>query len=236
MVKSKITRDQKLTLYALLIAFILSFFVGIISGNPLGIVVMRAMISGILFGALVYGGVYILKRYIPEMEQITVPETSQSEIPAVSQSAGKVVDYTVSDEKARNELGELASEETAGEIPREDLLQRPHGELEGKVQFRKTPDGGVENTQEGMPVEEQQEKGAYVSSKPEAVPDSDLPSLDRLFDEHDKEIVPEFEPARRSSSGGPDVVGDTLKVGDAQFPNEPETLAKAVKRVMKQDE
>jgi hypothetical protein len=236
MVKYKVTQDQKVTLYALLIAFFLSCLIGIISGNPIGIVIMRAMISGILFGALVYGGIYILKRYIPEVEQVTAREKTLKEFSADSQSGGTVVDYTVPHKKLQKEPGELFSDEKAGETPLEDSVQSPQEEREGNGQFQKAHEGGIETAQERIPVEGQQERGGRLSPKPETASDSELPSLDRLFDEHDKEIVPESEPARRSSSGGPDVVGDYLKVGDAQFPNEPETLAKAVKRVMKQDE
>ncbi len=238
MVKYKIAQDQKVSLYALLIAFILSCLIGVISGNPIGIVIMRAVISGILFGALVYGGVYILKKYIPEMEQITAREKSQSELSGDSQSAGKVVDYTVSDRKRQTEPGELSSDEIGGETPMEDSVQIPHQEQKGDVQFREALEGDMtfETAAERMPVEGQEEEGFPLSSKTESALDSELPSLDRLFDARDREIVPEIEPTVRSSSGGPDVVGDYLKVGDAHFPNEPETLAKAVKRVMKQDE
>ncbi len=59
-----------------------------------------------------------------------------------------------------------------------------------------------------------------------------LPSLDNLIDE--EEVLPDErigEETEKSSSSK----GDYIDVGAMKFPNEPETLAKAVKRVMNQD-
>ena len=64
----------------------------------------------------------------------------------------------------------------------------------------------------------------------------DLPSLDRLYEEHEHVSVPDIGPSDIGSKAKSKAVGDYIEVGNARIPFEPEVLAKAVKKVMKEDE
>ncbi len=70
------------------------------------------------------------------------------------------------------------------------------------------------------------------NTEEEQAGDSELPSLDKLIDE--EEVLPDEligEEIEKSSSPK----GDYIDIGAMKFPNEPETLAKAVKQIMNQD-
>jgi hypothetical protein len=64
----------------------------------------------------------------------------------------------------------------------------------------------------------------------------ELPSLDKLYEEHEQVSVPDIGTSDIASSNKSKAVGDFIEVGDARIPFEPEVLAKAVKKVMKEDE
>jgi hypothetical protein len=200
----QMTKDTKRAFYSFLGAFFLSLVVGMITQNPFGIILMRAFISAILFGVIVYGGVWLLKHYIPEIEPAVVP--------AAVKDAGKIepetgLDFTVKDED--EEFGGR-SYRMPEEAP-DTAMDAADG---GSINVRKEPEGSHDN-------EPPLEKDA-------------LPSLNGLFDEEGGP-VPDFEkePQPKSSSR---VQGDEITLGKYRIPYEPETLAKAIKKVMSEDE
>ena len=64
----RLTKNISAVLYTGICAFFLTLIVGLVVKNPFGTVLVRAFVSALLFGALVYAGVWMLKRYIPEIE------------------------------------------------------------------------------------------------------------------------------------------------------------------------
>ena len=66
-------------------------------------------------------------------------------------------------------------------------------------------------------------------------PFNDLPALDSLFEKDQEEILDDGEDRSKSPAAKSAMAGDHLTIGDVQIPNEPEILAKAIRKVIKQD-
>lgn len=184
------TKDTKRAFYTFIGAFLFSLMVGLITQNPFGIIIMRASISAILFGVLVYGGMWLLKHYIPEIEQET-----------------------------RFDFAPKGEDEEFG--------GKSYGAPEQAA-------GSVMDAKEGG-------KSVDVRGEPEGEPDNEpaiekdaLPSLDGLFEEEEGPVVDlETEPQPKSNSRAH---GDQITLGKYRIPYEPEILAKAIKKVMSEDE
>jgi hypothetical protein len=59
-------------------AFALSIIVAIFSRVPFGILLLRALLSGVGFAALIYGAQWVLKRFVPELFDESMPASSGS--------------------------------------------------------------------------------------------------------------------------------------------------------------
>jgi hypothetical protein len=219
MEKLKLVNENKISVYVIGGAFFLSLIVGLISGNPAGIVLMRAFLSALLFGIIFQGGLYIIRRYIPELAKF--PETSlESEekiVPDESKkTAGRIIDYEVGENEET-----LSYEGIIGETTEEGSARPQIVEGEGEIV------GSGEDLAAGD--EEEAEETEDVSL-------SDLPSLDSILEDEEETsqegVTDEYEAAKPLSSN----YGEYIKIGDAQIPYEPKALAKAVKKVMKEDE
>jgi len=198
------TKDTKRAFYSFLGAFFLSLLVGMITQNPFGIILMRAFISAILFGVLVYGGVWLLKHYIPEIEPAVVL--------AAAKDAGKIELETGLDFTVKGEDEEFGSK--SYRMPEEASGTAMDAVDGGGIDVRKEPKGSPDN-------------------EPASEKDS-LPSLNGLFDEEEGPVPDlEKEPQPKSSSR---VKGDEITLGKYRIPYEPEILAKAIKKVMSEDE
>jgi hypothetical protein len=188
-------------------AFLFSFALGGIARNPVGVILVRAIVSSALFGGMVVGSLLILKRYVPEItdaasgtrssekkqEAAPGPGTNRQE-----EHLGGQVDFSVTDQDESSE-----SEDT-GESSGEDEAV-PSGQTSG------------------VPEVEDEEEG--------------LPELENLFEEQERDMIPdEYEESESKSESATGVKGNLLHVRDARFPNDPEVMAKAVKKVLKQDE
>ena len=220
MEKLKLINENKISVYVIGGAFFLSLIVGLISGNPAGIVIMRAFLSALLFGIIFQGGLYIIRRYIPELAKL--PETSlESEekiVPDESKkTAGRIIDYEVGENEEILSYEGITGE-TTEEGSTRPLIAEGDGEIVGSGEDLATGD------------EEEAEETEDVSL-------SDLPSLDSILEDEEETsqegVTDEHEVAAEHLSSN---YGDYIKIGDAQIPYEPKALAKAVKKVMKEDE
>lgn len=212
---SKLEKENKFILFSGAAAFALSFLLGVIARNPPAVALLRALVSSALFGGIMLGAVLVVKRYLPDVLETRV-DHGAAPAGEPGEHLGSRVDYSVAEEGEPSPLHALRrAQEERNDAPAWDGdLEPGDGEKEGPGQGG----GGAysEDTGSGAGAEE------------------DLPSLDRLFDEQERDLVPEAEEAeqRRPESSK----GDYLYVRDARFPNDPETIAKAIKKVMKQDE
>lgn len=70
----------------------------------------------------------------------------------------------------------------------------------------------------------------------ELSPEDELPPIEELLNE-EEDIVPETEIEEEAISGQEKKINsDYIKIGDIKIPNEPEIIAKAIKKVMKENE
>jgi hypothetical protein len=204
-------KDTKTVLYTFIGAFAMSLLVGLIRQNPFAVVFMRAFIAALLFGALVYAVMWVLKRYIPEIAVAAEWGTSREDA-AVEATTG--FDSTPGDEGVILGSSGIVSDkdeglpEIAGEKSEEAGIGAPGVEIEGDLDTEPKEEASAE-------------KGT-------------LPSLDGLF-EDEKETVPDFETEPQPKSGVMQK-GDQITLGKFQIPFEPEILAKAIKKVMSEDE
>lgn len=256
MEKISLKKDYRITLYAALIAFFLSVLIGLISSNPTAVVFVRAFISALLFGAVLYGGLYLLRRFIPELEGGTDREKVREKTDQVQADAGKTIDFSVSSEDAGGEtILKTASQEALASAPRDtaervDVEKTAYGAERAEVSLEQKTgvfsEKGTEVTEEGLsPVPEMPGVSSAnglegISLEPLESAGSELgeelPSLDRLYEDHEDEAVPEIRSSVGESRSSAPAPGEYIEVGNARIPYEPEILAKAVKKVMKEDE
>ena len=216
----KLLTKYKTSVYVITGAFFISLIIGFLTGNPAGIVLMRAFLSAILFVAIFQGGVYIIKKYIPEIGNLTEVSAETVEKDAgvdAEDSEGKIIDYTIDDEAYPISF---ENEETEPVIEGEVKTVHPEGE-ETRVHAEDASINGVTE----QDVEDKEDASL-----------SELPSLDNLFENEDEQTTTENDIRNEGSKGVRSEKGDYIQVGNAQIPNEPENLAKAIKKVMNEDE
>lgn len=91
----------KPTIFASIIAFVLSFFVALISGAGFGISLLRAFISAICFGALTVGISFLYNKFLDDGSTDSTP----SDTPSESNPApiGNKVDIVINDEELQDD-------------------------------------------------------------------------------------------------------------------------------------
>jgi len=254
--KININKDHKATMFSALGAFILSMLIGLISGNPATVVFVRAVVSALLFSAVVFGALYLLRRYIPEFEEDLEKKAAVDETDLGNKVNYKSPDREATEEKTDGEtgaegVGVLSSDHAAapfeggGESPLggdseplspttafSEMTASSEGDtgipMDELQPFVETPRTSSLNGLEDITLGGAEENGNGVVE--------DLPSLDKLYEEHEQVSVPDIGTSGVGSKGKSKAVGDYIEVGNARIPFEPEVLAKAVKKVMKEDE
>lgn len=211
MSRQVLQKDIKTAFYTFIGAFSLSILVGLIRQNPFGVVFMRAFVAALLFGALVYAVIWVLNRYIPEIALAVELGTSREDaaVETTTSFDSTPGDEGVAAESSSPVTGEDESRlENVGEKSDEAGIGAPGVEIEGDLD---------------------------TEPKEEASAEKDtLPSLDGFF-EDEKETVPDLETEPQQKSDAMQK-GDRITLGKFQIPFEPEILAKAIKKVMSEDE
>jgi hypothetical protein len=255
--KIELNRDRRTTMFAALGAFILSLIIGLVSGNPALVAFIRAIVSAVLFSAVVFGALYLLRRYIPELEEGANGEGAVSESDVANKvnyetsSEGKNLEYT--DAVRGADVGDTISSEAGADLD-EGALASPlggNGGITSPMTVSGTPEisamqhAGSGSGEDLQPLSEIPEVPSLngldgitlgEGEENENGEVEDLPSLDKLYEEHEQVSVPDIGSSDIGSKGTSKTVGDYIEVGNARIPFEPEVLAKAVKKVMKEDE
>ena len=206
--------ENRVSLYVIGGAFFLSVILGTIRGNPGGTVLMKAFLSALLFGFIFQGGVYVLRRYIPDLVS---PRGQTEEKPSDEEqerSTGNVIDYRLG---AEEEILPIDLQLDERWVQKERSEKTP-GESEGGEEVL----AGKEPAPEGV---EKESEDAVLG---------ELPSLDHLFNEAE-EAPRESEEKREEERPGRSISSNYIQIGEAHIPNEPKALAKAVKKVMNED-
>ncbi|MGQ9615738.1 MAG: hypothetical protein ACUVWJ_04960, partial [Spirochaetota bacterium] len=90
-------QDRKVSLYGAVFAFIISLLAGMAARNPIGVLFLRAIISMFLFGAVMWGALYVLRRYIPDLlpseKQVSGYEEVHGEVHRGEEATGNL-DFT----------------------------------------------------------------------------------------------------------------------------------------------
>jgi hypothetical protein len=167
-----------------------------------GIISFRAFVSGVLFSGLVYAGLYLLRRYVPELD--IVPDNQKAGIQEPSEDTeSSYFKFEVGDENKVSQ--HIKVEDPVERMSKDESEKEPGGD-----RFPITP-------------ETEEDTGGEV-----------LPSLDRLF--HEEETVPDLELAKEVQKEDKKIIGDYIDLGKVRIPNQPEVIAKAIKKVMSTDE
>jgi len=228
MEKNIIPGKNRVSAYAAGGAFAVSLILGFIVKNPAGIVLMRAFFSGVLFGTLIRGGIFVLERFIPEIlnrqaiqaELDQKGETENME----TEEAGKDTFVTVSDGESDlhddEEIEEIGADLKSESEPLEKVIS------ETALGNNIAGDDASSSLEKGEELEE-------IDEDEEAF--SELPAIDSLFEEEQEVDIDVEENTSKSPPQKASLAGDYIEVGNAQIPNEPETIAKAIRKVIKQE-
>ena len=192
-------------------AVFISILSGVIKGNPFGVIMLRALLSGIFFISIGAGGIYVLKKYLPGFlnpNPLNEEGAAQEDGDTKGQVDIVLPEETPPYEREESEDYELEKEEGDGtELPEIDSIEE--AEMEGEL----TEDEG-----EPKPLEE-------LSENESDIPDT-LPDLDTLGNN----FSPETRKVDRSH------INSSKK--DRNTPlsnNDPESLAKAVRTIINKD-
>ncbi len=213
-------KESKITLYSFGFALFLSFILGLIVGNPPGIAFVRAFLASFIFAAVVFGVIIIIKKYVPELFEIKEETGEKEEAPAeestpvseekMDDNSGKKVDLFVGDDYSN-----------VKPVDRETHTSEETGALKDEVE-RKSETAYVD----GEETKNQEEN--------EVKKEEDLPPIEELLGEED--LPPEIQAEDEALSGARVTDSEYIEVGNVKIPNEPELLAKAIEKVMKEDE
>ena len=99
----------KASMIAAIIAFVLSFFTGLISGGGFLIVLLRALMFAAIFFALAAGFYILIRTFLPDFLQDEAQAPAQGEYNPL----GVNVDISVGDESEENRARQVNSKESA---------------------------------------------------------------------------------------------------------------------------
>ncbi|ADN01880.1 hypothetical protein [Spirochaeta thermophila] len=201
----------------------LSLLIGLFSGNPLGVAMLRALGSGVLFGGVLYVVWEVVRRFLPELVQ--EEESAPSSLPEKSEEEqDHVVDIVLEDEASpspRTVPGEQMG------IGREDDLEesvRSFGEGGGERESQ----GDGEGMPDSSPLGPDREDAGL----------DEFPEIDDLEEDFFEEVSAEEEgpeedgtdplsfESSQSISGGGGGMGD----------QDPQVIAQAIRTLLKKDE
>lgn len=241
-------------------AFVLSLFIGLVSKKPFGIALGRAFLSSLLFGAIIAGGVMLLRRFIPDLGSMVDQNRRSDEPEAGDAETGRLVDYTIGEGVSAGAPGGLRDAEAyAGDgspFPEQGDIGADIGELGGFSPAAEPGERGEPSLSDGRAqgsgraplasagiAKHAERTGAGIEVRRAGPEEGDaidetLPSLDTLFESEEEEtgsFQAEGLEERREEGKRTGGKGNYIKIGDARIPNEPGVMAKAIKRIMKQD-
>jgi hypothetical protein len=233
---TSLRQDRKISLYAAIFAFIVSLLAGMAVKNPVGVLFLRAIISMFLFGAVIWGALYILRKYIPDIipgeEQVSGTKRANGETRGGGNGSGNIdFSYTGGVKQdsmfSGNRINEsrTSQESMASEKVESPYIERPNIE-------RPYSDWEPSEASPGVGSDISKLQGAEIDR--ETSRDKAIPSLDHLFDEEERKFTPDIEIEREEILNQQRRAGEYIDVGKFKIPNQPEILAKAIKKMMKE--
>lgn len=217
-----------------LLAFIIVVVTAGISGVPFGVLLFRAVLGALIFGAGALGVQYLVAKFLPELVESGDGVDSSNGAP----EAGGSVDIVISDDE--DEPEEEVDETEASDGPPEFEPGMPAATASGQDSNAVPAGDGeplvevVEEAElENEPVSEADTEADTASapeaeSEPDQVAVADNESVDTLPD------VGEFTDSFMADAAQEEPPQDTARTtGDGQ---DPESIAKAIRTLMKREE
>ncbi|HUW68858.1 MAG TPA: hypothetical protein VMX33_01375 [bacterium] len=219
-------------------AFILSCLIALLARVPFGVLLMRAILSGLAFGAFVYGSIIVFQRFMPELLDGTAVKESDASM------LGSVVDIVV----PGGEYEHAGSERSAsigydGAILSSEQGPRAgidSGELEREVADLRTDSlvasdpqtfdqQGVESGNVGSPMAPRPSVGLDELDT--------LPDLEGFSDSFSSGPVGGSDGSDDGSTAGPMGVSESMPTaGSPDSGQDPVVLAKAVQTLLRRDQ
>ncbi len=233
-------------------AFILSLIVGLFSGNPFGIVLLRALMLAVVFALLGAGVAFVVTRYLPELAgkgavdssveagaakhtiDIVLPEENPANLSADVEEA-ESVEEAVSDESGVQEAESV--EEVEELSPSAGSAEEFTSDIDAAGDAAGSQSSLGDETE---PLFQPQGQGEAAGRRRG---DEGIDTLDSLPDIGDLEVIPGAKGAAAAESGPAPRASESSRIrrpedvpGGFIGDEDPETLAKAIRTVLKRDE
>ncbi|AEJ61232.1 hypothetical protein Spith_0958 [Spirochaeta thermophila DSM 6578] len=201
----------------------LSLLIGLFSGNPLGVAMLRALGSGVLFGGVLYVVWEVVRRFLPELVQGEEP--APSPLPEESEEEqDHVVDIVLEDEASPSPRTVSGEQMGSGREYDTEESVRSFGERGGEGESQEHGEG----MSDASTLDSDREDGGL----------DEFPEIDDLEEDFFEEVSAEEEgpeedgtdplsfESSQSISGGGGGMGD----------QDPQVIAQAIRTLLKKDE
>lgn len=225
-----------------LLAFIIVVVTAGISGVPFGVLLFRAVLGALIFGAGALGVQYLVAKFLPELVESGDGVDSSNGAP----EAGGSVDIVISDDD--DELEEEVDETEASDGPPEFEPGMPAATAPDDGEFAASgQDTGDVPADDGEPLVEVVEE-AELENEPASEPDSEAETASAPEAESEPEEVAvagnesvdtlpdvgEFTDSFMADAAQEEPPQDTARTTDDG--QDPESIAKAIRTLMKREE
>ncbi len=234
-------------------AFCLSLLIGLIAGNPFGVVLLRALLLAAVFAALGTGLRLVVRTWLPELAGKQAGASAGASAGGDSTAApsradgstGSRVDITVGGEEgaaqpsyaeaveplSAQEMGAEAAEPVGPEADVSPADAAALGELAGELADAR-PDGTQGDLEEAPPADAVPD----MDDLPETLEGEGGPGLRRLDSLPDIAVQEEAVPKPASRSRRPRTAAPDEALKETVGRQDPATLARALRTVLKKDE
>ncbi len=186
--------------------FIFSLMTGLFSGNPFSVILFRSCIGALFFTAIVAAAVFVIKKTLPEINELLKEENSgdDGEIP------GEKLDIVIEDENPYDQAASDSSEEER--IDEDTLLQKDFIE---EVEEESIDDIGI--------LEQDDDSDEVIEVMDDSISNGALPELD----ENISFVSGSSESTDKRDNDAVNKLGGNI---------DPGTMAKAIKTILKKDQ
>jgi len=221
---------------AALLAGFLSLIAGIFSGSPFTVILLRVVLSSLGLGVISIGAIALIKRFLPELLQV-------SEMPTAAAGIDIVIPEENPHRPAEKEGGEETPSPPVEEV--EDLLAADEadshagstetedegGEEADLLEAVNEIDAHVDDVSDGEEISDSISKG----KEEEEASSQALPDIDRL-DIGFESSVDNLDDSAQKTGGPAEESFEEAQVDSITANQDPATLAKAVRTFMNKDQ
>jgi hypothetical protein len=219
-----------------LFAAVVSLISGIAGGNPLGVVLLRMLLSALLLAGLGMGCAVLLKKFLPELMQRSGGETAADGTAAV--------DIVIPEENPHEMAAAGVDEETEDAEPLEELIEDA-GEPE--TSFAAAPESAFPAAPAAAPAGPAAPAAEAAADEDAEDAEEAIPLEEEAFSVEgsaDVDTLPDLEQFDSTNYVGPDISGlgrggddfAQAQVDGIMSSEDPAQLAKAVRTFLKKDQ